>query len=70
MTTLFKKVMKHLNIQVSSAYHPRCISKVSSDVNVMLCTYCISQLKDWDEGIPLLLFAVNNVIGWVYLADI
>ena len=28
----------------------------------MLCTYCLEFERDWDEGVPLLLFAVREVI--------
>ncbi len=57
--------MKQLNIkhQVSSAYHPQsqgAIERFHQTLKSTLCTFCVEHEKEWDELIPLLLFAVRN----------
>ncbi len=65
MSRVFATVMKQLNIkhQVSSAYHPQsqgAIERFHQTLKSMLCTFCVEHEKEWDEHIPLLLFAVRN----------
>lgn len=65
MSRVFAKVMKQLNIkhQVSSAYHPQsqgAIERFHQTLKSMLRTFCVEREKEWDEEIPLLLFAVRN----------
>ncbi len=65
MSKVFAKVMGQLNIkhQVSSAYHPQsqsAIERFHQTMKSMLRTFCVERERDWDEEIPLLLFAVRN----------
>ncbi len=65
MSRVFATVMKQLNIkhQVSSAYHPQsqgAIERFHQTLKSMLCTFCVEHEEEWDEHIPLLLFAVRN----------
>ncbi len=65
MSRVFAKVMKQLNVkhQVSSAYHPQsqgAIERFHQTLKSMLRTFCVEHEKEWDEHIPLLLFAVRN----------
>ncbi len=65
MSKVFAKVMGQLNIkhQVSSAYHPQsqgAIERFHQTLKSMLRNFCVEQKRDWDEEIPLLLFAVRN----------
>ncbi len=65
MSNVFAKVMKQLAIkhQVSSAYHPQsqgAIERFHQTLKSMLRTFCVEHEKEWDEHIPLLLFAVRN----------
>ncbi len=65
MSRVFAKVMKQLNIkhQVSSAYHPQsqgAIERFHQTIKSMLRTFCVDHEKEWDEHVPLLLFAVRN----------
>ena len=45
----------------SSAYHPES-RKISSDLENMLRSYCFDTEKNWDEGIHILLFAVQKSV--------
>ena len=61
MSGLFSKVMKGLNIKhkVSSAYHLEsqgALERFHQTLKSMLRIYCLSQGKEWEDGIPLLLF--------------
>ncbi|XDV49410.1 hypothetical protein PO909_018663 [Leuciscus waleckii] len=65
MSKVFTKVIKKLNIkhQVSSAYHPQsqgAIERFHQTLKSMLRTFCVDQQKEWDEEIPLLLFAIRT----------
>ncbi len=65
MSNVFAKVMKQLAIKhhVSSAYHPQsqgAIERLHQTLKSMLRTFCVEHEKEWDEHIPLLLFAVRN----------
>ncbi len=65
MSNVFAKVMKQLAIKhhVSSAYHPQsqgAIERFHQTLKSMLRTFCVEHEKEWDEHIPLLLFAVRN----------
>lgn len=64
---LFKQVLKELNIQhtVSSAYHPEsqgALERWHQTLKSMLRKYCIETEKDWDEGLPFVLFAAREAI--------
>ena len=67
MSRVFAQVMKQLNIThvCSSAYHPEsqgAIERFHRTLKDMLRSYCFEFEKDWDEGVPLLLFAVREVV--------
>lgn len=65
MSRVFKQVLTQLNIKhhVASAYHPEsqgALERFHQTLKSMLRTYCADSAKDWDEGLPLLLFAVRE----------
>ncbi|XP_076876436.1 uncharacterized protein LOC143525877 [Brachyhypopomus gauderio] len=65
MSAVFRRAMKQLHIQhnTSSAYHPEsqgAIERFHQTLKSMLRIYCLSHDKDWDEGLPFLLFAVRT----------
>uniref|UniRef100_A0A8W8MZ15 Integrase catalytic domain-containing protein n=1 Tax=Magallana gigas TaxID=29159 RepID=A0A8W8MZ15_MAGGI len=62
---VFKQVMCELGIKhhTSSAYHPEsqgALERFHQTLKTMMRTYCLSNEKDWDQGIPYLLFAVRD----------
>ena len=64
---LFKQVMNQLEIPhvVSSAYHPEsqgALERFHQTLKTMIKTYCQEHEKDWDEGVPLLLFAAREAV--------
>ena len=63
---IFNQIMKELGIQhtMSSAYHPQsqgALERYHQTLKNMMRCYCMDHEKDWDEGIPLLLFATREV---------
>ena len=61
MSGLFQEVMFQLGISqlTSSAYHPQsqgALERFHQTLKSMIRAYCFQEGKDWDEGIPLLLF--------------
>ncbi|XP_070548324.1 uncharacterized protein [Ptychodera flava] len=67
MSGLFQQIMYHLGTKQikSSAYHPEsqgALERFHSTLKTMMKTYCHDNQKDWDEGIPLLLFAVRESV--------
>ena len=64
---VFQQVMSQLGIKqnVSSAYHPQsqgALERFHQTLKSMLRAYCHEQDKDWDKGIPLLLFAIRESV--------
>ena len=64
---IFQQVMSQLGIKqnISSAYHPQsqgALERFHQTLKTMLRAYCYEQEKDWDEGIPLLLFAIRESV--------
>uniref|UniRef100_A0A8C6Q2V0 Integrase catalytic domain-containing protein n=1 Tax=Nothobranchius furzeri TaxID=105023 RepID=A0A8C6Q2V0_NOTFU len=62
---LFKQVAKTLGIQhvTSSPYHPEsqgALERWHQTFKTMLKKYCYSTARQWDEGVPLLLFAARE----------
>ena len=60
-------MLSALNIKgvLSSAYHPESqgvLERFHSTLKNMLRSYCLSTKKDWDEGVPLVLFAVRSAV--------
>ena len=48
-----------------SAYHPQsqeALERFYQMVKSMIWTYCFQEQKNWDEGMPLLLFAVREAV--------
>ncbi|XP_028835757.1 uncharacterized protein LOC114790140 isoform X1 [Denticeps clupeoides] len=67
LSRLFKQVLSHLGIThaVSSAYHPQsqgALERFHQTLKTMLRAYCWDTAKEWDEGLPLLLFAVREMV--------
>ena len=67
MAGVFQQVMQQLGIKrnVSSAYHPESqgeLERFHQTLKNMLRTYCLEQEKEWDEGVPMLLFAIREAI--------
>ena len=65
MSKLFQQVMVLLGIhQVrSSAYHPEsqgAIERFHQNLKSMLRCYCQEHEKDWDQGVPYVLFAARD----------
>ncbi|CAM4678617.1 unnamed protein product [Leuciscus chuanchicus] len=64
---MFEQILKELDInhQLSSAYHPEsqgAIERFHQTLKTMLRSYCVETGKDWDEGLPFLLFAVRETV--------
>ena len=67
MSNLFKQVMERLGIKhyKSSAYHPEsqgALERFHQTLKNMMRCYCFDNEKDWDEGIPMLLFAARESV--------
>lgn len=67
MSALFRKVLEQLNVQhhVSSPYYLEsqgALKKFHQSLKSMLRTYCLGHKADWDEGVPLVLFAIREVV--------
>ncbi len=67
MSNVFKQVMKTLAIthHTSSAYHPQsqgALERFHQTLKSMMRKYCLETGNDWDEGIPLLMFAVRESV--------
>uniref|UniRef100_A0A7N8YKI4 Gypsy retrotransposon integrase-like protein 1 n=2 Tax=Mastacembelus armatus TaxID=205130 RepID=A0A7N8YKI4_9TELE len=65
MSKTFQQVMKTLEAQhvTSSAYHPEsqgALERWHQTVKSMLRKYCLETEKEWDEGLPFVLFAARN----------
>ena len=64
---LFNQVLQTLNVQhaVSSAYHPEsqgALERWHQTLKSMLRKYCIEKEKNWDEGVPFVLFAAREAV--------
>ena len=67
MAGIFQQVMSQLGIKqyISSAYHPQsqgALEMFHQALKTMLRIYCYEQVKDWYEGISLLLFAIRESV--------
>ena len=64
---LFKRVVEQLGIThiQSSAYHPQsqgALERFHSTLKNMLRAHCAEQKKDWDSGLPFVLFAARSAV--------
>ena len=62
---LFRQVLQELDIQqtLSTAYHPQsqgALERHHQTLKSMIRKYCYENDQDWDEGLPLLLFAMRE----------
>ncbi len=67
LSRVFTQTLKSLSIEhrISSAYHPEsqgAIERFHQTLKAMLRKFCMDTSKDWDEGIPLVLFAVRESV--------
>ena len=67
MSVLFQEVMFQLGVKQfkSSVYHPQsqgALERFHQTLKSMIRAYCFQEKKDWDKGIPLLLFAVQEAV--------
>ena len=63
----FRQMLAGLGVKqvLASAYHPESqgvLERFHSTLKVMLRTFCLEHQRDWDEGVPLLLFGVREVV--------
>ena len=62
---LFQQVMDRLGVvqHLSSAYHPQSqgvLERFHQTLKSMLTKFCLAHEKDWDDGLPYVLFAVRS----------
>lgn len=67
MSGIFQQVMLELGINQyrSSAYHPEsqgALERFHQTLKNMIRAYCFDTERNWDDGIPLLLFAVRESV--------
>ncbi len=67
MSKLFKQVLQSLEIthRVSAPYHPEsqgALERFHQTLKSMLRKHCLDTARDWDEGVPLVLFAVRETV--------
>lgn len=67
MSKVFNQVLEQLGVSHchSSAYHPEsqgALERFHQTLKSMLRAYTLEFKKDWDEGVPLMLFAVREVV--------
>ena len=67
LSEVFQQVMHQLNIKQykSSACHPEsqgALERFHQTMKTILKTYCLKNDKDWDEGVPLMLFAIRESV--------
>ena len=67
MSSLFQEVMFQPGIKQvkSTAYRPQsqgAVQRFHQTLKSMLRVHCLHENKEWDEGLPLLLFAVRESV--------
>ena len=65
MSKLFSQVMRELQVKhvTSSPYHPEsqgALERFHQTLKSMMRKFCLESNREWDEGLPLLLFAVRE----------
>lgn len=66
-SSLFSQVLKEFAVkhQLSSAYHPesqKALERFPQTLKTMLRAFCVETGRDWDEGLPMLMFAIRETI--------
>ena len=66
-SNMFQKTLKGLHVQqqFSSAYHPQsqgCVERFHQTLKNTLRMYCEEMGIDWDEAVPLALFALRDSV--------
>lgn len=64
---MFKQALDQLHIQhcTSSCYHPEsqgALERFHQTLKSMFHTFCLEFQKDWAEGLPMVMFAVREVV--------
>ena len=63
---MFRDQLNALGIDItSSAYHPQshgAYERFHQTLKSMIKAYCLEHDKDWNEGLPLLLFAMTREV--------
>ena len=67
MSNIFQQVLNELGITQypSTAYHPQsqgALERFHQTLKSMLKKYCFQFEKDWDEGVPFVLFAAREAV--------
>lgn len=67
LSKIFTQVLSSLNIshRIASAYHAEsqgALERFHQTLKSMLRKYCMETSKEWDEGVPLLLFAIRETV--------
>ncbi|XP_036419554.1 uncharacterized protein LOC118803140 isoform X1 [Colossoma macropomum] len=67
MSKIFAQVLQQLSVKhkVSSAYHPEsqgALERFHQTFKSMLRKYCAESGNEWDEGVPLVLFAIRETV--------
>ncbi|CAM4600561.1 unnamed protein product [Leuciscus chuanchicus] len=67
LSKIFTQVLSSLNIthRIASAYHAEsqgALERFHQTFKSMLRKYCMETNKEWDEGVPLLLFAIREAV--------
>ncbi len=67
LSKIFKQVLQSLGInhRVSAPYHPEsqgALEHFHQILKSMLRKHCLDMARDWDEGVPLVLFAVRETV--------
>uniref|UniRef100_A0AAQ4S121 Gypsy retrotransposon integrase-like protein 1 n=2 Tax=Gasterosteus aculeatus aculeatus TaxID=481459 RepID=A0AAQ4S121_GASAC len=67
LSKIFTQVLSSLNIshRIASAYHAEsqgALERFHQTLKSMLRKYCMETSKEWDEGVPMLLFAIRETV--------
>ena len=66
-STLFRQVLRELEVHhvKSTAYHPQsqgALERFHQTLKTMLRSYCLQHEQEWDQAVPLLLFAARSAV--------
>lgn len=67
LSKIFTQVLSSLNVsyRIACAYHAEsqgALERFHQTLKSMLRKYCMETGKEWDEGVPLLLFAIREAV--------